>query len=267
MTIEQFLDAAAAPSRSLIVVNRSAPAPIQQLLEETFTGQPVSVDQQEIPNTDSDLVLLVEPTDTDTEIIASSPLSALEETILQVNSDLYKTGTAGFEQHELPAVLAQLDDIPFQLRDYPAADKEKLLLIAISRYIERRAWQADTGTLRSSFQHLSRIADERGTRTVYETLADSGVQTHVYGVPDWRPPSDSDLIMHGGHTTDFRKAWFVVYTPPTMTETNTNTNTSQSDASPAALLAIEVASGEWEGFWTFRQSLITEITDYITANL
>jgi DICT domain-containing protein len=57
-------------------------------------------------------------------------------------------------------------------------------LIVISRYIERHAWQAGEGTLRTSFQRLSRIDDERGTREMYETLAGTDVRTHVYGIPD-----------------------------------------------------------------------------------
>jgi DICT domain-containing protein len=57
-------------------------------------------------------------------------------------------------------------------------------LIVISRYIERHAWQAGEGTLRTSFQRLSRIDDERGTREMYETLAGTDIRTHVYGIPD-----------------------------------------------------------------------------------
>jgi hypothetical protein len=48
----------------------------------------------------------------------------------------------------------------------PASNSEKLPLIVISRYIEQLAWQHETGRLRSSFQRLSRLDDERGTRRV-----------------------------------------------------------------------------------------------------
>lgn len=133
----------------------------------------------------------------------------------------------------------------------------------ISRYIERRAWLAGGGTLRASFQRLSRINDERGTRFVYETLAESPVTTHIYGIPDWQPPAELSLISHGGHTPDFRESWFVVFTPPDGGGTDAN----NAAASPAALLAIETAPRKWRGYWTFDPSLVAEIDDYIATNL
>lgn len=180
-----------------------------------------------------------------------------------VNSDLYKSGAVGLDEFELPDVLAQMDDIPFQLRGYPESNTEKLLLIVISRYVERRAWQVGRGTLRSSFQRLSRIKDERGTRAVYETVASTGVRTHVYGVPDWRPPSEFDVVTHGGHSDEFRDSWFVVYTPP---EGDDCEDTGLDDPH-LALLALETAPREWKGFWTFRPELVEAINEYIATNL
>jgi hypothetical protein len=84
---------------------------------------------------------------------------------------------------ELPDVLAGLDEVPLWLQGNPESDSERLLLSAISRCLERRSWQAESGTLGGSFQWLSRIFGERGTRFVYETLAESPVTTHLYGSP------------------------------------------------------------------------------------
>ncbi|MFB6296347.1 MAG: DICT sensory domain-containing protein [Halobacteriales archaeon] len=211
---------------------------------------------------EAETVVLLDGTGEDAEVIATSPLSALQDTILFVNSDLYKTGTVGLGDLELPSVLARLDDVTFRLRGYPKSEYEKLLLIVISRYIERHAWQAGDGTLRTSFQRLSRIDDERGTREVYETLADGNVQTHVYGMPDWTPSPEFGVISHGGYTDDFRDSWFVVYTPPEGVEVE-----GEQGESHVALLAIEVEPREWEAFWTFRPDLVTDIEEYITENL
>jgi DICT domain-containing protein len=156
-----------------------------------------------------------------------------------------------------------MDDTPFRLRGYPESNTEKLLLTVISRYVERRAWQVGRGTLRSSFQRLSRIDDERGTRTVYETIADTGVQTHVYGVPDWQPPAEFGAVTHGGHTEAFQKSWFVVYTPP---EDDDCAETGLNDPH-VALLALEVAPRVWKGFWTFRPGLVEAIDAHVAANL
>jgi len=262
MNLESYLSEVDSPSRQLVVLNRSAPDTVQSMLQEAFFGQSVVVLEDEIPDTDGDTVVLVDRADEDAEVIATSPLSAIQDTILFVNSDLYKTGAVGIEEFDLPAVLARLDDIKFRLRGYPESEYEKLLLIAISRYIERHAWQAGDGTLRTSFQRLSRIEDERGTREVYETLGDGGVQTHVYGMPDWVPSPEFGVISHGGYTDDFRDSWFVVYTPPEGVSVE-----GEQGESHVALLAIEVEPRKWEAFWTFRPGLVADIEEYITENL
>lgn len=263
MPLETFLDEFESRSRSLVVMNRSAPEQIQAMLEEAFIGQQVTVQERAVPGENDDVVMLVEgDEEDDVELIATSPLSALRDTILLVNSDLYRTGARGLRDFELPDVLARLDDVQFQLQGYPESEYEKLLLITISRYIERHAWEADTGTLRTSFQRLSRIQDERGTNAVYRKLADSNVQTHVYGMPDWTPDPEFGVVAHGGYTDDFRDSWFVVYTPP-----ETGTVEGRNGESHVALLAIETAPRVWEAFWTFRPSRVERIEGYITENL
>lgn len=264
-SLEQFFESISAPRRSLLVVNRSQREPLVRIMERTFEGQPVNVSERDLPDAESDMVVLVEENGSkaDPRVIATSPLSSLEETILLVNSDLYKTGTTGFDDGDLPDVLAGLEEVPFVVRSYPESNKEKLLLIAMSRFIERRAYQHGAGRLRTSFQRLSRIEDERGTREVYRTLDDSGVQTHVYGIPDWRPPTDSNLIAHGGYTEEFRNSWFVVYTPFDSSESATD----DAEEPRAALVAIPTDSGRWRGFWTFRRPLVRDIDAFVARNL
>jgi len=290
MRLERFFSDIEAPERTLAVINRSAPRPIQRMLEETFDGQAVEVDERSLPDSDEDVVLLLDSDGDAPEVVASSPLSALQDAVLLVNSDLYKTSTAGFDEYELPEVLSKLDEVPFRLRGYPESNKEKLLLIAISRHIERRAYRTGTGRLRSSFQRLSRLDDEQGTRAVYEQVADAGVQTHIYGVPDWSPPMEFPVRAHGGYAEEYRRSWFVVFTPengdaaghddhgvtpspatdcdaPGSRETDGSAGERGDDPTHAALLAIETAPRVWRGFWTFRPSLVADIDDYISTNL
>ena len=54
-----------------------------------------------------------------------------------VNSDLFTTGTRSLERTDVPDVLDGLAGTRFLLRGYPASDTGKLLLILISRYIEK----------------------------------------------------------------------------------------------------------------------------------
>lgn len=252
MTLEQFIDADGSRDRTLVVVNREAPRPFQRLLEDVFTDQPVAVDEAALSDAGEDEVFLL---DGDGSVLATSTLQALGQAILLVNSDLYITGARRVDDLELPAVVEQLAGVTFTLRGYPAADKEKLLLITISRYVEGMALAADGGTLRASFQRLSRIDDEVGTRRVYERLAAAGTDTHVYGMPDWTPPPEFDVTMHGGWSPDFRDSWFVVHVPADEADRH------------AALLAVETDPGVWTGFWTFEDSEVREIDQYVRNRL
>ncbi|WP_424006782.1 DICT sensory domain-containing protein [Haloferax denitrificans] len=282
MGLDSFLDAIDTASRSLSVVNRSAPDPVQRMLETTFADQPVDVDELSDDARGDDVVVLSEGTAEGREVVATSSLEDVMNTVLLVNSDLYKTGQTKLDEFELPSVLTRLDDVPFSLRGYPESDKEKLLLVAISRYIERHAWRAGDGRLRSSFQRLSRIKDERGTRAVYQKVASTDVQTHVYGIPDWTPPSNSDLLTHGGYTDEFYDSWFVVYTPPEggpgeAVESDGGTDEAApgdgrgidgaTPGQPVALLALETEPKRWEGYWTFQPSLVSDIDRYISRNM
>ena len=251
MRLQQFVESADERALSLVVVNRESPRPIQTMLEGLFDGQPVEVDERRLPDGDDDVVLLVD----DGEIVASSPLAALQESILLVNSDLYITGTRAATDVEIPDVVAAMENVRFTLRGYPESNKEKLLLITISRYIERLALENDGGTHRASFQRLSRIDDELGTRRVYERLAASTVDTHVYGVPDWTPPPDFEVTMHGGWTPTFRDSWFVTFA------------SESADGPHAALVALETEPRVWDGFWTFDSGDTRRISRYIERRL
>ena len=240
---------------SLAVVGDDTPEQLQDLLTQIFDRQSVEVKQSvEIPesgSTSTDRVYLLE----DREVIAESPLKKVADSILLVNSDLYTTGARSVEEVDLPDVIAALDETYFRLRGYPKSNKEKLLLITISRYIERTALEHGTGKHRASFQYLSRINDERGTREVYERLGDTNVDVHVYGVPDWTPPPEYGLTIHGGWGQEFRDSWFVVFVPDT------------PSAPHSALLAIEDKPNTWDAFWTYDPDTVREINRYIEQEL
>ncbi|WP_144922804.1 DICT sensory domain-containing protein [Halorubrum salsamenti] len=251
-SLRGFFDELDAPNRSLVVVNRSEPDPVRKLLDSLLDGQSVAVSERDLPDTDADVVLLVE----DGAVIARSTLDELLDSVLLINSDLYKTGAIDLDETTLPDVLSGLDEVPFRLRGYPHSDKEKLLLIVVSRVIERLAAETGAGTLRASFQRLSRIQDERGTREVYETVGDSGVDVHVYGIGDADPAASLPVTVHRGRSQPYRRSWFVVFTPP---ETDAGRH--------AALVALEDEPNVWDGFWTFRPELVSRIDRHISTAL
>ncbi len=252
MGLEQFLDTTDAPERSIAVLNRTEPQPFQVMIEKLFSNQEIAVLEGHTEEYDENTVVLLE----NDEVVATSPLTELEDAILLVNSDLFITGARSLERTTVPDVLDGLAGTRFLLRGYPESNSEKLLLILISRYIEKRAFEDGSGTLRSSFQRLSRLDDEQGTRRVYERLAATETDVHIYGVPDWVPSAELPVTTHGGYTFDFRTSWFVIHWP-----------SDDCSSDPVALLAIQVGEGCWDGFWSYDEEFVHELHQYVQANL
>jgi hypothetical protein len=252
VTLDRFIDRVDSGRRSLIVAHDGAGANYRSMLSAVVDEERVSVAVDDFERLEDGTVALL---DEDGNLVATSPLEELARTVLFVNSDLYTTGGTAFEDFELPSVIERLDDVPFDLRGYPVHPKEKLLLIVISRYVEKTAWEAGDGTLRASFQELSRIDDERGTRSVYERLSDTDLDVHLYGQANWRPSRVLDVTMHAGRSPDFRDSWFVVYRPPNGGEGS------------VALLAIETEDDHWTGFWTFDLDRVRDINRYIERRM
>ena len=252
-SLRSFFDEIEDPDRHLVVLNQDSPYPIRKLLDSMLDGQSVSISEIDTADDDTDTVALIEGD----EIIARSTLEALMESVLLINSDLYKTGAIDLGDVVLPDVLQGLDEVPFRLRGYPESNKEKLLLIIISRVIERIAAETGGGTLRSSFQRLSRLDDEKGTYDVYDALSNSGVDVHLYGVGDTNPAESLPATVHTGTSYPYRRSWFVVFRSPAGSDT----------ADHAALLALEDEPNVWDGFWTFRPELVDRIERYIAKNV
>ncbi|MFB6201099.1 MAG: DICT sensory domain-containing protein [Halorhabdus sp.] len=246
MGITEFIDAVDDREKTVTVLNRESVDPLYRMLVDMFDSEAVTVTEAEDPDAPGDVVLL---RDEATGSLAISRMDDVSDTLLLVNSDLYVTGTVPVEAVETPEVVAHLADVTFTVED-----KQKFLLIHISRHIESLALETGAGVLHSSFQRLSRIQDERGTGQAYETLARSAVETHVYGVDDWEPPAFvDDLIVHAGDTAELRNSWFVVH------------DGDGDDDRKAALVAEEIGPNEYRGYWTFEPRLVDEIRRYLEA--
>jgi hypothetical protein len=228
------------------MVNRTSPKPMLNMLETLFGGLSTEVTEKQFAGMDNDLVVLLR----DDEVVQTSPLDLLKNTLLMVNADFYRTGTEILEDIDPPDVILELTETVFTLRGIPASNIEKLVLILISRYIELLARQTGAGTLRTSFQQLSRLDDEKGTWRVYQKLGETeGLGTHVYGIPDWTPPADAGLSVHGVSDEMMTENWFVVHRRP--------------DGSGAAMIALLIDSNEWKAFWTFAADEVRAIDDCI----
>ncbi|WP_226480124.1 histidine kinase [Natrinema amylolyticum] len=271
MSLRSFIDETGVPDRTIAVVSDDTTGPLERMLEETFAEQPVGVESGATIPTDpavgpqiedaldaaGDTAVLFE----DGRPVAASPMLELYDSILAINSDLFVTGARDIGEIDLPVVLANLDETRLRLRGYPLSDKEKLLLIVVSRYIEQRAWAADGGTLRSAFQRLSRIDDEIGTREVYATLAATDVETHVYGIDDGATV-DIDVTVHTGTGSEYRDAWFVVYEPD-----ERPADAADPTSGPVALVCLETEPRTWDGFWTYDPERVAAIGEYVAREL
>ncbi|ELY93308.1 putative sensor protein [Natrialba hulunbeirensis JCM 10989] len=297
MTLRSFFDSLETASRSLAVVaadDRAERGPLTDLLADSVDSPHVEVtaaNRSIVAGADRRLDDVLDAHDTvvvaleDGEPIAASPMDDLYDAILAINSDLFMTGSRGLGSIELPAVLAALENTRLELRGYPRSHKEKLLLILLSRYIEQLAWSNGSGILRSSFQYLSRIEDEVGTRAVYDQLGRTDVDVHVYGVGGSDPPA-IEATVHTGRSRLYRTAWFVVYRPDNEGPTDqhphedvpgasrsafTPLRRSDGDSSTvprsAALVCLETGDRVWEGFFTFDSDRVAAIEDTVATEL
>jgi hypothetical protein len=133
------------------------------------------------------------------------------------------------------AVLAALEETVFT-----ALDRRQLL--ATSREIEDRALRVGTGTLRVSFQSFSVFSTQLG---LYTTLAaETALDIHVYGRPDWTPPAVENITYHG--TDSLAAFWCLAF----------DGGSERSQA--CALIARETPDG-YTGFWSYDPELVADV--------
>lgn len=243
-TFEEFLRETDVPDRTLAIVDDDQPEPVRDLFRRTFGSLGIDLDTPTIDGELDGSVVLLENGD----VVTTSPIEALRNAVLLVNSDLYTSGLSGVEKHGAPEVLTKLDEGVYTLRGFPESTKEKLLLVVMSRYIERRALSVAGGRLDVAFQELSRIEDEYGTKRVYKRLSETAVDLHLYGVPDSCPDELDGATIHAGWDEQYRDSWFVVFTPP-----------SDREKEAAALVAVETSNNVWRSRWTYNRERVNAI--------
>lgn len=248
-SLDAFVQEHRSSDLSAQVVNPTQPDQIQQMTKDLFGSMSIDVSEAQRNSRADDIFLLMD----DGTVIASTPMSTLRDTLLMVNTDLHRTGTHSLEDITASDVLLELSDTVFELDGYPNSNTEKLVLALMSRYIERQAWRHKAGVVRASFQELSRLYSENGTRRVYERLgALPELDVHAYGAPDQEQPPELPVAIHGLYDEELLRSWFVVY---------------RSEAgNSVALVALERGPNEWDGLWTFNSNKIEAINEYITQS-
>lgn len=253
-SLSDFIDEAESASKTLLWLNRNEPEPMADLLSRAFENQSITVAERNVPEGTEDLICLIE----NGEVIAQSPFWPLAQSFLMVNVDRYRTGTKQSEIGTFPDVLTGLDEVEFTVRGFPQANKEKLLLVLISRFIEYRALESEGGTFHATFQRLSRLDDEYGTQQIYAWLGESGVDTHVYGIrDDPTAVEDIDVTIHEGSSVAYHRSWVVLFQPPAGSHTERNCE------GPVALVAIEIEPNVWRGLWTYDADRVSHLKSHL----
>lgn len=252
-SLSDCIDSVPTSEKALLTVNRQGPDSLLSLLHRAFDRQPVGLDDVAVPEGNEDVVLLVD----DGRVVATSPMGRIRDTLLLVNADHYRTGTNVLDEELVPDVLAGLTDVEFVVRGFPASNKEKLLLVVVSRLIEARALAAGEGTYHVGLQFLQRLDAESGTRAVHERLAETALDVHIYGSRDRGGlVADSlDAAVHTGNGEELRRSWFVVYEPPA------------GESGHIALVAVQVGENEWRATWTQSRDFVAETVAYLERAL
>lgn len=244
MNFADIIDAVDSDDHTLTVFNRTEHEPVVRLLEQVFESE--HVDVRDDGTDTAGPANLVQLENEEGVALATSDLAEIRDSLLLVNSDLYITGTRSLDQVTTSDVVANLNETTFTV-----SGKSKFLLIHISRHIEALALKTGAGVLHSGFQQLSRIRDEHGTDRAYRRLAETAVDLHVYGVPDWERPPAEEMVVHAHENGEIPESWFVVH------------DGDGDDQRKAALVAREVGPNEYAGFWTFNTEWVDDILDYI----
>ncbi|MFB6139621.1 MAG: hypothetical protein ABEJ26_04205 [Halosimplex sp.] len=173
------------------------------------------------------------------EFLAASPVAGLVDAVAVDKAEL-------FESSERPAVLQALADDA-----HATGGVDRAFLVEVSRVAELRALRTDGGRLDAGFQYLSRLWDVPRTRRIYERLAGSGVDVHVYGIADAAGPADASITVHASDDEEIRDTWFVVH---------------DGDGDPdrgIALVAEERQRDTYHGFWTRTPARVRALSGYV----
>lgn len=131
---------------------------------------------------------------------------------------------------------------------FTALDRRQLL--ATSREIEDRALRVGEGTLRVSFQSFAVFSTQLN---IYTTLGEeTDLDIHIYGTPDWSPPSIQNVTYHRDETGDLALFWCLAFD-------------GGPDETQACVLVAQEQTEGYRGFWSYDRSLATDVLRTLEA--
>lgn len=246
-SLEQFIDERGSHQRRIVVVNGAeVDAEVADIVDyfDRFDLETRRVTSEGLP--ESFLVL----TDGDA-YLGSVGIAELHEYLFDAfdRDSLRDLDVSTQRNASVESFLAHLDGNLYSL-----SGEGKVAMACVSQLLETRAWRRGTGELHTGLQTFRALRDDPSVWTRYRKLADCGVDTTVYGRPDWMPASWGGVSAYadetGDHVADY---WFVVYR-------------GTDDQDDGALLARETDPGRYTGFWTFGSETVGELVETLVSD-
>ncbi|AQL41922.1 hypothetical protein BV210_03970 [Halorientalis sp. IM1011] len=231
-SLRAFVDDLSAGRRTVTVYAADPPSDLADRLSEWH----VDVRFDRLPDGSADGFVTVRQGD---RFLGSVPLEAVatlfEPTAGVLDAETPQTGS-------LEPLLELLDDTLFQ-------SFERRQLLAATREIEDRAWRHGRGELHAGFQRPEALAAQR---SVYERLAKSDLDVHVYFDGRWDAAPIPGVTEHTESDGELGRFWFVGFCPDT-----------QSQA--CALIAREREPDTYGGFWTYDPDRVERLVTHLRA--
>ncbi|WP_335999775.1 DICT sensory domain-containing protein [Halorientalis halophila] len=149
-----------------------------------------------------------------------------------------------------PAATGALEPLLELLDDTLFRSFERRHLLAATREIEDRAWRVGEGELHVGFQRPAALSAQR---TVYERLAESDLDVHVYTDVEWDEPSIPNVTAHAESDGELGQYWFVAFSPAG----------SDARSQACALIAWEREPGAYDGFWTYDPDRVAALVTHL----
>lgn len=206
-------------------------------LAEQFATRNVTVENRELPQPGPEPFVNIYDGETFLGAISLEDLRILLEPPVVRPTDDEELGDA------YRALLEVLDGTVF-------ATLDRRQLQATSHEFETRAYQVGHGTLRVGFQSLSGF--EPQTEAYRYLGEETDLDIHVYGQPDWAPPSIPNVTYHRDTEGELTPFWFLAF------------DGGQEKRQRCALVAEEQENGYW-GFWSYDTALVGDILETLRS--
>ncbi|WP_254274067.1 DUF7504 family protein [Haloarcula marina] len=238
-SLRSLLESVRAESPTLTVCNYDGPPETLSVLERYFDRHGIAVREATMDVPQPRGVALLHHGD---DVLASESISSLSAAIE------LQDGPDAFADRQTSDLLTHLDRSVFG-----AAAADRALLVDVSHSVEQLAYRTGGGRLHAGFQRLSNLTESPESARIYEKLAESGVEVHLYGVPDTEVTVPGVTVHPADPDSEIAESWFVVY------------DGGGDPDNRGTLLAVQRGDDTFEGFWSYDGDIERRAEAYLAA--